>query len=106
MSLIEHSLIDRGSRWVLKSNQSSVRRCEAAGVEVERPQVILEVDVEPFATRGARLRDCHRHQLGAYALPSGFVSHDRVKDECVQRAVPGDVDETKPFTSIPCADPA
>ena len=38
---------------LFQPNHAGVGRCEPAGVVVERPQMIVEVDVQPFATRPA-----------------------------------------------------
>lgn len=93
-------------RYGLKGNQTGVRRCEAAGVEIERAQVILEADVEPLAAGSARLGDGDRHELGPYALPAGVRGHHSVEDEGMDCTVPRHVDKTHELVAVTGTDPA
>src|ERR1700722_14121330 len=66
---------------------------EATGVEVERAQLVLEVDVEPFAAGGAALSFDDRQKAAPDARVSPITGHERVDDEGMHPAVPGHVDE-------------
>jgi hypothetical protein len=55
--------------------------------------VVLEVDVEPLAMRGACARHRETHELRADALPTGTFGDHRVEHERMDAAIPGDVDE-------------
>jgi hypothetical protein len=93
-------------RRALELDQARVRRLEATGVEVEVPQVIVEVDVEPLATRRPRLGDGDGNELGSDSLPGGSGSHHRVEDEGVHSTIPRDIDEADELGAVTCADPA
>jgi len=84
----------------LERDQSGVRRCEAARVEIERSQVVLEVDVEPLAAGSARLGDSDRNELGSDSLPAGPRSHHGVEDEGMDRAVPRYVNEADELVAV------
>src|SRR5205823_402927 len=79
---------------------------EAARFEVEAPEVVLEVDVEPLALRvpGA----CHRatYELGSDPPPTCAVHDHRVEHERVDAAVPGDIDEPDQCLVLSRAHPA
>lgn len=74
-------------------NESGVGRGEAARVEVEPPEVIVEVDVHPFASRDAGLIDGEFDELRSDPVSSNPGRHHRVQDEGMSRAVPRHVDE-------------
>ena len=78
---------------LFQSDQASLRRDEAATLEVEIPEVSVEVDMEPFAVG----RSCARNGLldQAFADP---VSAQRgcnhgVEQESVDATIPCHVDE-------------
>jgi hypothetical protein len=66
---------------------------EAAGIEVERRQVLLEVDVEPLATCRGGMPDCMTHQSGANALPLMLPGDLGIEEEGVIASVPRHVDK-------------
>jgi len=87
-------------------DQPGSRRPEAARVEVERRQVLLEVDLEPFASGVGGMTDREPHELGADARAAVIRPDGRVEQERMVAAVPGDVDETdQRRAGIPCDDP-
>ena len=98
-----------GRRWThwapLSKLQKARLRCdEAAGAEVEGPQVVLEVDVEPLAASLAGAVGCRSHQLLPDPLvPGGRGNHD-VLDPGVHQPVPDNVDEPDEFVT-PTATP-
>ena len=49
----------------LEGDDARSGRRESAGVEVERPQVVVEVDMQPLAPGGAGLVDGNGDQIGA-----------------------------------------
>ena len=82
-------------------------RGEPAGIEVERREVVLEVDVEPLAACVLRMSGGDADELDADASPLVARPHFRVEQERVVATVPGDVrepDEPSVFRS--CGDPA
>jgi hypothetical protein len=68
--------------------------------------VIVEVDVEPLATRRPRLGDGDDNELGSDSLPGSPGSDHRVEDEGVHSTIPRDVDEADELGAVTCADPA
>jgi hypothetical protein len=91
---------------VLQGNQTGCRLLEAAGIEIERTQVILEVNVEPFALRGTSFVSRSCDQRAANTSPLAMLGDHRVKDEGVNSAVPDHVDEADQRAAFPGADPA
>jgi hypothetical protein len=69
-------------------------RLEAAGAVVERREVFLEVDVEPFASCRFGVRCGPAGELCGYPLPLIPARDLRIEEESVVTAVPRDVDET------------
>ena len=97
-------------------DQPGLRRTKAAGVEIERTKVGLEVDVEPLVARGAGVLRCEANdpRSDALALPSavrlrvdekGMVSAVRddvgEADQALVRVAGGDPAETVRANSIP-----
>jgi hypothetical protein len=81
-------------------------RRESARLVVERPEVRLEIDLQPFALCGPRVRGGNAHELGADPPPLVVWSDLRVEQECVVGAVPGDIHEADEHTAIvPGSDP-
>jgi hypothetical protein len=70
---------------------------EAARTEVERGQVLAEVDVEPLAARSPRVRDGMSDQGGGNALPLMAADNLGVEEEGVVAAVPRDINEPTRF---------
>src|SRR3984957_20742507 len=69
-------------------------RAEAAGREVKRRQILLEIDVNPLAARCPGLADGLGDDLSRDALPLAGGCYLRVDQERVVAAVPGHVDES------------
>lgn len=78
---------------------------EATGVEIERTQMFLEVDVEPLAFRGAGFFGCESDKRGANPSRPKMPGDHRVQNEGVCSAVPGNVDESDQIAVLPRADP-
>jgi hypothetical protein len=78
---------------------------ESAGVEVERPQVVVEVDMQPLASGGACLTDGDGDQLGADPPTSSLLRDEGVDDEGVGCAIPRYVDESDQLATVPSTDP-
>ena len=55
--------------------------------------MVVEIDMEPFATASARTLDGDRDELSPDSLSPCIDRHDRVRDERMYTAVPGHVDE-------------
>lgn len=69
------------ARSALQPDESGAGRGEPAGVEVEGLQVIVEVDVEPFAARRTMsLAHCDGHDLRSDALMASGSGDHRVLD--------------------------
>ncbi len=68
-------------------------RPEAAGIEVERRQVLLEIDVEPLATCRLGMPDSMTHKGGANALPLMLNGDLGIEEEGVVASVPRHVDK-------------
>src|SRR3984957_2725315 len=79
---------------------------ESATAEVEGPQVLLEVDVQPLAARAARFLDREGHQPGTDAPPPHSGGDHGVEDEGVGATIPGHVDEPGEIPAVPRAGPA
>jgi uncharacterized repeat protein (TIGR01451 family) len=89
----------------LECDESRIRRSKAARVEVERSQMIVEIDVEPLAACGPCLGDGECKELRADSLPSCWSVHHGVEDERVDAAVPRNVDEADKVVAIASANP-
>ena len=68
--------------------------------------MVVKIDVEPFATPGARPLDSYRYELSADSLSARADRHDRVQDERMRATVPSHVDEADEFVLVPRTDPA
>src|SRR5580692_4774833 len=90
----------------LQGDQPGLGRAEAAAAGVERAQVLLEVDVQPLAPRGASLLRRDRHHPGADPMAPGRRRDQGVEDERVHTAIPCDVDEAHQLAIVAGADPA
>lgn len=89
-----------------QSDQSCRRLSEAAGIEVERTQVFFEVDMQPLTLCStASLSSC-LDQRGSHPVRTVALSYDRVQDERMDAAVPGDVNEADQAMIFPGTDPA
>jgi hypothetical protein len=76
-----------------EGDEAGGRGAESATPEVEGPQVLLEVDVQPCAACPACPLDGEGDQPGAGALPVHPGGDHGVEDEGVGATVPGHVDE-------------
>jgi len=81
------------ARVCAQPDEAGVRGPEPAAAEVERAQVVLEVDMQPRAPGRAGLAGGDLHQPGADSVPPQRPGHHGVEDERVHAAVPGHVDE-------------
>ena len=79
--------------WKLQGDQACVRWLEPAGVEVERAQMVLEVNVHPFAAGPPGLLKGNLNHAFPDASAAGSSSHHRVLDPRVREAVPRNVHE-------------
>ena len=93
-----------GSRRQL--HEAGVRRHEAARAKVERPEMIVEVDVQPLAAGSPSLLDGDFDEPGPDPLPPGPAGDDCVEDERVRAAIPRDVHEPHELASLPGTHPA
>ena len=86
--------------------QPGIGRAEAAAAEVERAQMVFEVDVQPLAARraGTIRGDCYELRSDPAAPDAG--RHESVEQEGVDAPVPGDVDEAHQLAVLAGADPA
>src|SRR5256885_16519694 len=76
-------------------DQPRVRRREAARSEVELPEVVVEVDVEPLAPGLPCSVGRDRDQLLAHPSVTRGLRDHRVLDPGVDEPVPGNVDEAQ-----------
>lgn len=74
-------LLRRAALVAREVDQPCVRRLEAAVFEVERAQVIFEVDVKPLTADSACFFRRTGHETGSNTLALGRRSDRRVKDE-------------------------
>ena len=87
-------------------HQPTERGPEAASVDVEGSEVLVEADVEEIAAGGDRTVAGRLHD-GRTDSPVAMVGVDHhVFDECVDRAVPQDVGEADESIIVPGDDPA
>lgn len=86
-----------------QGDEAGVGRTETAALEVERTQVLVEVDVQPFAAGCPRLAHSDRDELRPDSLSPHTLGHERVEDERMYCAVPGHVHEPDEFTVLPSA---
>lgn len=91
---------------MLQGDQSGCRLLEAAGIEVERTKVFLEVNVEPLALRGTSFVSSSCDQRASNTAALAMLGDYRVQDEGVNSAVPDHVDEADQRAVFPSADPA
>ncbi len=70
------------------------------------PQVVLEVDVQPFTACASSLLGGDPYQMATYALQTGFLRYQGVEDERVTDAIPCHVDEAYELLVRSSADPA
>jgi hypothetical protein len=87
-------------------DEAGVRAGESASSEVEGLKVVLEVDVEPFASGGTSLFYREGNQLGSDPASPHARGHNGVQNERVDAPVPRDVDEADELASVAGADPA
>ena len=87
-------------------DEAGRRRAEPARPEIEVAQLLLEVDVEPFAAGLPALAFGHRQQPAADADPPPGSLDERVDDEGMGAAVPGHVEEADQAAAVGGADPA
>ena len=74
-------------------NQSRVRRLETAGIEVERSEVFVEVNVQPVAARFLGVDGGSSNQLGSGAGMLVDGAHLGIEQEVMVAAVPFNVHE-------------
>jgi hypothetical protein len=79
---------------------------EATGIEIERTQMFLEVDVEPLALRGTGLLGRNCDKRGANPSRPKMPGDHGVQNEGVCSTVPDNVDESDQRAVFPRADPA
>lgn len=91
---------------MLQSNQTGCRFAEATGIEIERAQVLFEVDVKPFALRGTRFIGCRCDKRCTNSPSLAMPGDHRVQDESMNSPVPDNVDEADQRAVFPRADPA
>jgi hypothetical protein len=88
----------RSAGWIRKLrselNQSGLRRREAAGVEVEPFEIVIEVDVKPFASRCSCTITGHLDEHRAEAAATGIRCNHHVLDPCVSEPVRNDIHES------------
>jgi hypothetical protein len=90
----------------LQGNQSGCRLLEAAGIEIERTQVLLEVDVEPFALGGTGFVGRGCDQRGTDTSPPAMLRDHCVQDEGMDTTVPDNVHEADQRAVLRGTDPA
>lgn len=95
-----------GSYPRLQGDEPGIRRPEPARAEVERAEVIVEVDVQPLAPGLARSRRGQGDKPSPGSPPLHPRSDQGVQDERVHGAIPGDVDEADQVIVFPGAHPA
>ena len=77
----------------MQRDKTAISGSETAAVEVERTQMVIEVDVQPLATGRPSLPDGNADKLGSDALPPHALGDQRVKDERMDRPVPDHIHE-------------
>lgn len=79
---------------------------EPARLEVERGQVVFEVNVQPLASSCTGVLHGGGDEPGAYPVVPVVRGDHGVEDECVDPAVPGDIDEPHQLIILAGAHPA
>lgn len=87
-------------------DQPRVSRHESSALEVQRPKVVSEIDMQPLASGVASLYGANGQHPGCNPLMLTVLSHHGVQDECVQRPVPGDIHKSDELFSSSGAHPA
>src|SRR6202020_1184081 len=87
-------------------DEPGIGRAEPAAAEIERPQMIIEVDVQPLAARRAGTIRGDSYELCPDPVPADPGGHESVEQEGVDTPVPGNVDKARELAVIPRADPA
>jgi len=90
----------------LQLDQTRRSRLEPTGIEVERCERFVEVDVDPLATRRPSAIDGQLHDSGSDALPSGVGCDQGVENEGVHTAVPRQIHEPDQRSTVSGADPS
>lgn len=90
----------------LQGDESGLCRPEAATAEIKRPQMVLEVDVQPHAASRVRVPGSEGDETGSYSLPPHAPGHQGVEDKRVAGPVPRDIHEPDEFRAVPRAYPA
>src|SRR5690242_18740957 len=88
-----------------KSDQTGLRRPEATSVEVERPKLRLEVDVQPLAARRLRVHSGQPNELRPDPTTLERPMRLRIEQECMVAPVPGDVHEPDELGPASRSDP-
>src|SRR6185436_2249936 len=84
-----------------QADQTGLGRQEAAGPQVEGPQVLLEVDVQPLATRRLRLLARHPHEASPDAGAAHRGRDHHVLEPGVRETVPEHVREADEHAARP-----
>src|ERR1700735_3905796 len=91
-------------RGCSKADEAGAGGSESATAEIERAEVVFEVDVQPLASGAAGLRCGEGDKGSPDTLPLRSGGDERVENERVAGAVPGDVDEAEQGPHDPCAE--
>ena len=95
--------VDASSREL---HEPSCRRIETAGVDVERPEILIESNMEELATSGTCSVPRHMNEPHADA-PASIVGVDHdILDERMHQAVPQHVHEPRETTGLASDHPA
>ena len=97
---------DRASQRLGQRQYAGRGGIEPAGLDVERAEVLVEVDVEPLAAGRSRLDDAGLDEPLPDAAAPMVRSHERVDDEGVRVAVPRHVHPSDEPTIHPSAHPS
>lgn len=92
--------------FLLQGDESSVRRAESAGVEVELPEMRVKIHVKPLAGGIFRLINRLPYQRLCNALALESRRHHCIDNKRVDPAIPCDVDEPDKPAQMAGAHPA
>lgn len=87
-------------------DQPCIRRFESTGAEIEVPQMRIEVDMQPFATRSPGILGRDPHELGRVPSTTMGRRYHRVEQEGMHAAIPRDVDKANKLARSACSHPA
>lgn len=89
-----------------KGDQSCLCLIEAASIEIEGAQLVVEIDMQPFTFAGSGTFHRRRDECRTDPTSAAVLGDHCVENEGVGTPIPGDIDEADESVVVVCADPA